>query len=382
MQLVLDDPALMARLGRILEPELFRAELQTIISERGLETASEMPTELFKPDLLGLHRWDAAPVTVDGWPGDGWLPVRSVPTESEPRFDWAWFGDESISTPFYEDAVRRATSRPFNRMFRTQASLAALINGASGQEVIPPSGFIFHMSRCGSTLLGQMLGAVSHHIMVSEAEPLDAVVQWAAMTNAPDEVAVRALRAMVAALGRKRAAEQRRFFIKLDAWHTPILPLFRRAFPDVPWVFIYRDPVEVLVSHLASPGVQTVPGILPEAVTGIANATSIPQDIYRAQILARICHAVADNWQLGGGMAVDYVDLVEAGLSKIPQHFGFVPGAAEMDAFKQATTRHAKYPDEEFTPDSRAKQERANDDVRALAQQWMQPAINRLKTLQ
>jgi hypothetical protein len=55
---------------------------------------------------------------------------------------------------------------------------------------------------------------------------------------------------MVAALGQARAGETR-LFLKLDCWHMRDLPLFRRAFPNTPWVFLYRDPVEVLVSHPA-----------------------------------------------------------------------------------------------------------------------------------
>jgi hypothetical protein len=36
-----------------------------------------------------------------------------------------------------------------------------------------PDGFVFHMSRCGSTLVAQMLAVVPDHVVVSEAEPLD-----------------------------------------------------------------------------------------------------------------------------------------------------------------------------------------------------------------
>ena len=40
-----------------------------------------------------------------------------------------------------------------------------------------PSGFIFHMSRCGSTVISQMLAALAEHVVVSEAGPIDALAR-------------------------------------------------------------------------------------------------------------------------------------------------------------------------------------------------------------
>ena len=44
----------------------------------------------------------------------------------------------------------------------------------------------------------------------------------------------------------------------------------RHAFPDTPCVFLYRDPVEVIVSHLGHRGDHMVPGTLPEDIIGIS----------------------------------------------------------------------------------------------------------------
>ena len=41
------------------------------------------------------------------------------------------------------------------------------------------------------------------------------------------------------------------------------LPLIYRAFPDVPWVFVYRQPVEVLASHAGAPLPEADPGTPP-----------------------------------------------------------------------------------------------------------------------
>ena len=69
------------------------------------------------------------------------------------------------------------------------------------------------------------------------------------------------LRWMVEVLGRPRAQEKH-YIIRFDARNIIDLPLIRRAFPNVPWVFVYRDPIEVMVSHLDRRGAHTIPGAL------------------------------------------------------------------------------------------------------------------------
>ena len=43
----------------------------------------------------------------------------------------------------------------------------------------------------------------------------------------------------------------------------------RRAFPDVPWVFLFREPVQVLASHLRQRGAHMVPGAIDPALFGL-----------------------------------------------------------------------------------------------------------------
>jgi len=67
-------------------------------------------------------------------------------------------------------------------------------------------------------------------------------------------------------LGQRRFGETH-YFIKLDAWHVRSLALIREAFPQTPWIFVCRDPVEVFVSQLSRPGRLALPGAIdPEAL--------------------------------------------------------------------------------------------------------------------
>jgi len=378
---VIDDPALQLRLAPIERPDDYTAAACALAQEIGIALTTETVRRALHPDPLGIGRWAAAPVTLDRWPGGGWLPARSVPTGGAPAFDWAWFGTERVVGPFYEDAVRRAASLPFNQMFRTRTSLATLVEGAHSAAEAAPNGLVFHMSRCGSTLVSEMLASVAHHHVVSEPEPLDAVVQWASGASVSSSAGVAAVRAVVAALGRHRSGAVRRFFVKLDSWHTLALPLFRAAFPDVPWLFLYREPLEVVASHARQPGAHTVAGAMPADILGIAGAAELSAEQYCAAALGSVCGAVLDHWQLGGGLLASYDSLATMMAREIPRHFGFIPDPEERAAMRSATARHSKDRMVAFVPDSQSKRHAASPAAAAAVEFYLRPFHARLETL-
>src|SRR5205823_6164768 len=59
------------------------------------------------------------------------------------------------------------------------------------------------------------------------------------------------LREAVLALGGRPGGP---YFVKFSSWNVLYFPLVRAAFPGVPWVFVYRHPVDVMVANLAKPG--------------------------------------------------------------------------------------------------------------------------------
>jgi len=269
-------------------------------------------------------------------------------------------------------------------VFRYRTGLQDLIAQAETADSLEPSGFIFHMSRCGSTLAAQMLAALSDCVVISEAAPIDAVVQLG-RALAPED-AVRALRAMISAFGRKRAGHERRYVIKLDCWHTLALPLFRHAFPDVPWVFLYRDPVEVLVSQMRQRGVQMVPQYMPPSFFGLDAAGYLMDEDYCARVLGVICRAVIDHHEigrqdLGGGLILNYRQLPDAVCSAILPHFGMACGDEERQRMRQIAQQDAKSPTLQFAADTDRKQREATDKIRLAADRHLGEIYNRLEAL-
>lgn len=376
---ILGSPALQARLGVQYDPALFDAELRVIAAEIGLDPDQASIAQP-QPDPLGISRFHGAPVTLDTWPQIGWLPVRSAPGQGMPAFDWAWFGDRPLSEPLFEDSVNRMASRPLSRSLRTRTDLDALIAGAAQEETLEPDGFVFHMSRCGSTLVAQMLAAVPHHIVASEAAPIDDVVQWAMSSGAPFDRQVAALRAVVAALGRNRSGHARRYFLKLDAWHIFALPLFRAAFPATPWIFLYRQPEEVVVSHIGMPGMHFVTGML-SATEVVADESIASMEDRGAAVLARYLDAAVAHFPSGRGMLVNYADLLQAMELKIPAHFGFTPDADERSTMLAATTRHSKAPDQAYSDDTARKHAAVTPAIAAAVETHLRDSYARIESL-
>jgi hypothetical protein len=247
---------------------------------------------------------------------------------------------------------------PFNRAFRYRMSLSDFLSEA--EHSVPPAGFIFHMSRCGSTLVAQMIAALPDSVVLSEPPPLDAILQ---MCRHDEAMSVDALRAMIAALGRRKHSKTP-YVLKLDAWHVLALPLFRRAFPDVPWVFLYRDPVEVMVSQMRERGMQMVPAFVAPGVFGIE--ADVPDEDYCARVLAAMCRAGVEHSGLGGGLVINYDQLPEAVEDVILPHFGIRVDESGLARMRLAARKDAKQPYQEFTSDSADKQDQADEHLRAL----------------
>jgi hypothetical protein len=307
----------------------------------------------------------------------GWAPARVRGTPTGAIVNWRWVGDLRFDDPFFEESLTRAIRRPFALLFGIDTPLEAL-REAGGSEALTPSGLIFHMSRCGSTLVSQMAAAHPGVLTISEAAAIEGILRTR-RAGVPDQTVVEWLRWTVAALGRPRHGE-RSYVLKLDSWSTLDLDLFERAFPDTPWVFLYRDPTEVLASHLRHAGPQVIPGVLPPEVLGLAPASLAEMTLeeYAALALARIASAGLANAGSTRGLLVDYRELPDAVFTRILPHFGIDLAPDERAALEAAASRDAKNPAIAFEPDAEAKQRELTDVGRAVVERVLQPVHDEL----
>lgn len=313
---------------------------------------------------------------------DNWLPVLFDVSQGKPIVEWCHFGDERLTEPFYTQSIHGQLSLPFNHLFRRRTSIEALSTQA--EQGLKPSGLIFHMSRCGSTLITQLLRALPENLVLSEPEPFDAALRscWK-MPGLTDGERIQWLRSMAGALGQPRHGEQQ-LFIKLDAWHMLEWRLIEQAFPGVPWIFLYRDPVEVMVSHARWPGSHMVPGIIESTFFGWRreDVMYMPSEEYCALVLSAICRAAIEAMQGSAhGRLMNYTELPDVVWQELPAHFGLSLSPAQMEQMQNATIHNAKHPQETFAPDSADKQAEASEPLRLAANQELRPLYEELETL-
>jgi hypothetical protein len=297
--------------------------------------------------------------------------------------DWGYLGDLRFTDSFFEQTVGQCVRHPAHLLFRRETSMEALAELSEFSPGLPPVGFIFHGSRCGSTLIAQMLAALPENVVLSEASPIDGVLR----SNLRDptiteEQRILWLRGMLNALGQRRHAEETSLFVKFDSWHTLLLPLIQRAFPTVPWIFVYREPVEVLMSHHRQMGAQMIPGVLEPALFGWdADAVSrMSLGEYGGRVMARIAEAALEQARAGKGRLVNYKQLPGAVWPALMRYWGADCPLQMPESVERVCGFHAKNPKLPFADDTVAKNRGAPEEMRRLARQWLDAVYQQLET--
>lgn len=303
----------------------------------------------------------------------GAVPARLRFGPDGPRVEWLPLDGAPFSEPFFDQTLsrlRRATAdTPFARRSTPVDALCAVAAG------LPVAGLIFHVSRCGSTLLAQMLAALPRHVVVAEAPVIDDILRGTRRDpDIGDEERIAWLRGAVAALGRRKTPAEERVFMKLDSWSIFDLPLVRRAFPGVPLLFLHRDPLEVLVSLMRKPSITLIRDTVTPAQLelSIHERNALSREEHAAAILgAFFREATRHRADL---VPVDYQDLPDFVRERLP---GGNFNAVEQAVLQAVPLRNAKEPAEHFTPDAAAKRQAASPAAVAAVQRWTKPHYDR-----
>ncbi|UZE24031.1 sulfotransferase family protein [Pseudomonas sp. B21-056] len=305
---------------------------------------------------------------------DGWLPIRVWQEAGQWRVGWCWFGNGRLSQPFFGDSVEDALRLPFNQVFRRQTPLDALGQWQQQSPGLAPGAFIFHASRCGSTLISQMLAQLDDHIVISEPPPLDTLLR----SDIPHAERCAAIKGLLSSYGQRRLGVEQRLVIKLDAWNIGELLLLLECYPDTPWLFLYRDPVEIAVSHLRRPGMHMVPGMIGASVLDDGLPFTGQED-FIARRLGRLLQVGLEHCRGSGGLAVNYHELPEAMTGRLAGFFRLDDGQLKQ-AFA-AVGRHAKQPAQVFADDSDEKRREASPLLRERMERWARGSYEALENL-
>lgn len=229
--------------------------------------------------------------------------------------------------------------------------------------------------------MAQQLAELLRNIVASEPPPLDGLLRARlTMPEVPRATLVRWIRAMVSALGQARQGETA-LYIKMDCWNTHAMELMREAFPEVPWVFLYREPEAVLIQHQQLPAMWLVPGLMDPKVLKLEWSDWKPDalEVYAARALAAICESGLRAVQrFEGGQLVNHSELPEALCGRLRRHFGLLED--DVPVMRARGGRDAKVPGAKYEGDEAFDREDALVKMRAAAKEYMQPVYEQLES--
>lgn len=190
-------------------------------------TAPQLSDELrARPGLI--------PISFDGSP-DGRDLSRIVWLDLDGYHCYEGFFSQSLAS------YRAMLAAPAARFITDTDSLGS----APLNDCLQPAGFIFHVGRCGSTLLAKVLARSRENLVFSEAAPHNQV--WKILPEDRNS-AIDFYRRLVLAMGRRRISSYRRHFIKFTSYNILRFSWIRAAFPDTPAIFLFRHPDAVIAS--------------------------------------------------------------------------------------------------------------------------------------
>ncbi|CCE09336.1 conserved hypothetical protein [Bradyrhizobium sp. STM 3843] len=281
---------------------------------------------------------------------------------------------EAFTDPFVAETTARFTEPPIERRLET-------IGDARGLETIAPRGIIYHVSKCGSTLVSQLLKRLDDIIVYSQPDALNDLLMPPHASSA--EQLIQALRA----LGALFADHARRpYVLKLESWNVLYCRLLQQAFPATPSVFCIRDPIDVAVSVMEDPD----PGVWYRhlksgnnpffAQFGLDAAARLAPGDYIALFYTRFCAAIR-QLEPQSSRIIRYDGMPESIWRTVAPAFNLPVPAAALARMQQAAEFYSKDPlgtQRTFVADSTGKRQRVAADVSAAIDAVARPAYEQM----
>ncbi|HTD22950.1 MAG TPA: sulfotransferase [Terriglobales bacterium] len=309
-----------------------------------------------------------------------WTPISLRWERSGPVVDWRRMNARRFVEPLFDQTIHKHQQEMPCANLTTPAE-TLLTHTVPAR---PPTGFIFHASRCGSTLVAQMLASLPQNIVLSEPAIVNQVL-YPKSSDSPVTEADQAhlLRAVIGALGRPRHGDEQQCFIKFSSSAIAKMPLIRRVFPDVPWIFLYREPLEIVGSYVRFAADRLPPGI---ADTGLVEgdpaelAEMRPEEFWARVLAARFSEALK-FYQPGQTLLMNYAQLPEAALGPMLEFLSAACSPEDVEHMRKAALWNAKEPSKKFHNDSNQKRHAVPMSAHALVERLVLPLYLSLESI-
>jgi hypothetical protein len=295
-----------------------------------------------------------------------WLPYRYQPKRRLVN----WLLPVGHATePFHDETIARYRQQLLlNQIIQPCTVLDVAQQQAKNLVATNPAGFIFHLSRCGSTLISGCLSELETTCVFSESPLLTELLLDGNLSLLEQQSCLRALINLQAAAFPHRP----QVIIKWNAWDIFHWELIHEIYPQVPAIFLVRDPVEILASHQRSAGRhmagdRSLGNVNPIFITETRAQTLLD---WRCGVLDALLIEMNRVGKQEAVLRLDYKNLDIGGINQICQHLGLFP---HTERIAQRLKFHSKSPRVVFANDIPDKQSIFSIDDKTRIQQALQP---------
>jgi hypothetical protein len=304
--------------------------------------------------LSEISQLNKTPLSIDDVKLAGvWLPYRYQPRLQ--RVHWL-LPLGHATEPFQDEYISRCRQQLLlNQIIQPSTSLNTAWQQAENLADVQPAGFIFHLSRCGSTLISGCLSELKTTCVFSESPLLTELILDGNLSPVEQQRYLRTLINLQAAAFINRP----QVIIKWNAWDIFRWELIREIYPQVPVIFLVRNPVEILASHQKLAGRHMAGD--PSMIDFHSVFKPCIHDGYlldlQLRVLYSLLQAMAKVGEQAGVMVVDYSWLYAEKMQGISRHFSVSLQADELMCVQQRMKFHSKEPRHFFQSDSLQKQQ-------------------------
>jgi len=292
---------------------------------------------------------------------NNWYPMKLYSEHNELKCRWKYFEGIAFTDPFFNETILRASCLEINsRYYRPVSDMSILTEWAGTTHSAESSVFIFHISRCGSTLLAQTLSLNDEHIILSEVPFIDDLLKLLTIDEWLINVEYQGiLKATIGLYGRRNDTNKKRLFIKTDSWHLYYLPLFRLLYPSTPFLLLFRKPDDILRSQQKKRGMHAVPGLISDSILGIqSNKTNIANfDVHMIKVLESYYSSlikIAQNDDLS--FLANYEEGIEQIINNLATYINIDIDENYRKLIHERCLYNAKFPEQAFKEESSNKE--------------------------
>jgi len=299
--------------------------------------------------LAEINRLNQIPIDDSITLAGNWLPYRYQPKHH--LVDWL-IPDGHATEPFQDEYISRCRQRLFNQIIQPGSSLAFAQRQANHLPEVQPSGFIFHLSRCGSTLISGCLSELDSTCVFSESPLLTELLLDNQLSPEAQQTSLRAFINLQAAA----FPNHPQMIIKWNAWDIFRWDLIRALFPQVPVIFLVRNPVEILASHQRVAGRHMAGDPSLVGINPVFSCREKSLLVWRSSVLEALLDKMNKFSCDPLVLRMDYSDLDANQIRKVSRHFGLFFDDKSFQGITRRLQFHSKTPGVAFSNDSQDKQ--------------------------